>query len=327
MVVSPSASNRSTASTARHAPAATISHAADRLLNAIDQRGAPVCVGLDPDVNRLPQSIRPRGNDPVSIVSAIESFCLGVLDAVVEVVPCVKPQAACFERYREVGVASMYRIIAAARQRGLQVILDAKRGDMGLTADHYAAAAFGPMTDDGVGDSAKHDSPDWITVNSYLGRDGIEPFLRPGHGAFALVRTSNPGGDALQSLPLASPSDSARTVAEAVAALVADLGKLHVGASGYSNLGAVVGATKARDAARLRELMRQQIFLVPGFGAQGGTARDIGPCFDGSGRGAIVTASRSVLYAFAPGDSNWSQAVRDAARKMSDEVSAAISSR
>jgi orotidine-5'-phosphate decarboxylase len=325
MVVSPSASNRSAASTARQTAAATISHAADRLLNAIDLRGAPVCVGLDPDVNRLPQSIRPRGNDPTSIVSAIESFCLGVLDAVVEIVPCVKPQAACFERYREVGVASMYRVIAAARQRGLQVILDAKRGDMGLTADHYATAAFGPIADDG--DGAKHDSPDWITVNSYLGRDGIEPFLRPDRGAFALVRTSNPGGDALQSLPLASPSGSARTVAEAVAALVADLGQSHVGASGYSNLGAVVGATKAQDAARLRELMPRQIFLVPGFGAQGGGARDVVPCFDGRGRGAIVTASRSVLYAFAPGASNWSHAVRDAARKMADEVSTAVSSR
>jgi orotidine-5'-phosphate decarboxylase len=221
----------------------------------------------------------------------------------------------------------MYRVIAAARQRGLQVILDAKRGDMGLTANHYAAAAFGPDTGDGLGNSATPDKPDWITVNSYLGRDGIEPFLRPHHGAFALVRTSNPGGDALQSLSLAVPAGSARTVAEAVAALVADLGEAHVGASGYSSLGAVVGATKPQDAARLRELMPRQIFLVPGFGAQGGNARDVALCFDARGRGAIISASRSVLYAFAPGAAEWNHAVRDAASKMADEVSAAISSR
>lgn len=317
------ASNRVADSAAKQA-AATPEHAADRLLNAIALRPAPVCVGLDPDVNRLPAAHQPRGNDPTSIASAMESFCLGVLDAVAEVVPCVKPQSACFERYREAGVAAMHRVIAAAKQRGLQVILDAKRGDIGATADHYAAAAFGPIE---ASAADRADCPDWITINSYLGRDGIEPFLRTGHGAFALVRTSNPDGDAIQSLPLASPFGSARTVAEAVAALVADLGQSHVGASGYSNLGAVVGATKPQDAARLRELMPQQIFLVPGFGAQGGSARDIVPCFDGSGRGAIVTASRSVLYAFASGDSNWSQAVRDAARTMADEVSAAISSR
>jgi orotidine-5'-phosphate decarboxylase len=189
------------------------------------------------------------------------------------------------------------------------VILDAKRGDIGLSARHYAAAAFAPCHG--------APAPQWITINGYLGADGMRPFLASGHGAFALVRTSNPGGTVLQAQRLAD----GRTVAECLAGIVAELGREHLGASGYSTLGAVVGATQRAELEGLRRVMPQQIFLVPGYGAQGGTAEDVAACFHDRGRGAIVTASRSVIYAEAP-DGDWPRAVRDAARRLADEVGA-----
>ena len=160
----------------------------------------------------------------------------------------------------------------------------------------------------------------WTTVSAYLGADSLSPFVGAGHGAFALVRTSNPSGDAVQSLRLAD----GRTVAEAVADLVAGVGAASVGASGFSALGAVVGATKRADAAALRARMPQQIFLVPGFGAQGGGVDDVLPCFRADGRGALVTASRSVIYAFAPGDASWQDAVRRAAEELRAQIGSAL---
>ncbi|MFM9170683.1 MAG: orotidine-5'-phosphate decarboxylase [Phycisphaerales bacterium] len=148
----------------------------------------------------------------------------------------------------------------------------------------------------------------------------MTPFLAPGHGAFALVRTSNPSGDVLQSLRLAD----GRTVSEAVADLVAAAGATNVGAGGFSALGAVVGATKRADAAALRARMPAQLFLVPGYGAQGGGVDDVLPCFHADGRGAIVTASRSVIYAFDAGERDWTGAVRRAAERFRDEISAGL---
>jgi orotidine-5'-phosphate decarboxylase len=291
-------------------------HAADRLLDAIDRIAAPVCVGLDPVIGRLPESMRPPDDSPTSTAGLIRSFTLGVLDAVAGRVPCVKFQSACYERYGQAGVQALLRAIGEAKSRGLEVILDAKRGDIGISASHYAAAAFGDDPDD-------EQRPDWLTINSYLGEDGIRPFLQSGRGAFALVRTSNPGGDALQGQRL----EDGRTVAESVADLVATIGTDHVGTRGYSALGAVVGATKTEDAAALRRRMGQQIFLVPGYGAQGGGVEDVLPCFDADGRGAIVTASRSVIYAFDPGDANWTVAVAEAANRLADDIGRAVGMR
>jgi orotidine-5'-phosphate decarboxylase len=300
-------------------------HAADRLLDAIERMAAPACVGLDPVLERLPDAIGPRTTDAAASLAAIETFCLGVLDAVTGAVPCVKLQAACFERYRHRGVELMHRLIAAADQRGLEVILDAKRGDVGISAEHYAAGLFDEhVSTRAAGAEAADDRPDWVTINSYLGADGIEPFLRRGHGAFALVRTSNPGGDALQSTCIVGNETGAATVAERVAVIVAASGDTHLGHRGFSSLGAVVGATKPQDAARLRELMPRQIFLVPGYGAQGATASDIMPCFDQHGRGAIVSASRSVIFAFKPGDGAWRDTVREAALAFADEIGTTV---
>jgi orotidine-5'-phosphate decarboxylase len=292
-------------------------HVADRLSAAIARVGAPVCVGIDPVADRLPAELLAPKCTGRQCVAAITSFGLGILDAVAEWVPCVKFQSACFERYRHHGVEALHRLTAEARKRGLQVVLDGKRGDIGVSTEHYAAAAFD------VQPEGPDDRPDWVTVNSYFGRDGITPFLRRGFGAFALVRTSNPGGDQVQGLPLAD----GRTVAESVAAMVAAAGDSSRGRCGYSSLGAVVAATKPTETAALRRLMPHQIFLVPGFGAQGGRVEDIRPCFTSQGTGAIVSASRSVIYAFDPQRPGWARAVADAARAFADEVGKAVGMR
>lgn len=282
-------------------------HFADRLFAAIDARGAPVCVGLDPVYEKLPESL--RGDDPAE---ALFRFCNGVLEAVAPHVPAVKPQAACFERYGPSGVAALYRVISHAKARGLICILDAKRGDIGTSVEHYAAATLGP------------NGADAVTVNSYLGADGIEPFLsvarEHGQGVFALVRTSNPGGDAIQTPRLTD----GRSVAELVADHIAALGEQHIAACGYSALGAVVGATKPDDAKSLRQRMAKQVFLVPGFGAQGGTAEDIRGCFNADGRGALITASRSVIYAYQQRSGGWMAAIEAAAKQFKHDVAAIV---
>ncbi|MCA9286435.1 MAG: orotidine-5'-phosphate decarboxylase [Phycisphaerales bacterium] len=281
-------------------------HASDRLLAAIDRIGAPVCVGLDPVVERLPTAV----GSGIAPIERIERYCSDLLDALSGTVPCVKPQSACFERFGHQGVAVLERIVARSRALGLEVVLDAKRGDIGISAEHYAEAAFGHAA-----------AADWITVNGYLGEDGIRPFLRPERGAFVLVRTSNPGGDALQQEALAD----GRTIAQAMADLVATIGAGRIGQRGYSDLGAVVGATKRQDAVELRRRMPQQILLVPGYGAQGGSLDDALVCFNRDGQGAIVTASRSVIYAFERDDPRWQDAVHAAAAAFRDEVGGAVS--
>ncbi len=228
-----------------------------------------------------------------------------MLAACVRVAPVVKVQSACYERYGVDGMKALAATLESAREHGYEVILDAKRGDIGISAEHYAAAAF---------EAAR---ADWVTVNAYLGADGLAPFVKRDHGAFALVRTSNPGGDALQSLRL----DDGRLVAEAVADLIAEAGKATIGGAGYSSLGAVVGATKPADAARLRGRMPHTLFLVPGYGAQGGGIADIKPCFNADGRGAIITASRSIIYAFDAGESDWAGSIRRAAETTHRELS------
>lgn len=283
------------------AATALAAHPADALLHAFSRVGAPVCVGLDPVYERLPAALR-GADGPSSHADAIRRFSLGVVEAIADRVGCVKIQSACFERYGWPGLSALADVAALARSKGLAVILDAKRGDIGVSAEHYAAASVV------IG-------AHWTTVNGYLGEDGIRPFLADQRGAFVLVRTSNPGGDAFQSLRLAD----GRSVAEAMADLVAELGASSVGASGYSSIGAVVGATKRQDAATLRARMTRQIFLVPGYGAQGGGVDDVLPCFHADGRGAVVTASRSVIYP-ANGGEAWEAAIAKAAASFADEI-------
>lgn len=295
-----------------------VDHFADRLLCAIDTKAAPVCVGIDPVHERLPPDLAQRVDGPDTALSAIAEFCSIVIDAVADAVPAVKFQSACFERYRQDGVEVLFSLMGEAHDRGLITILDAKRGDIGISAQHYAASAFEPwLSPDDLEPMAG--VADAITVNGYLGADGIEPFCLANRGVFVLVRTSNPGGDALQTLRL----EHGRTVAEHMGAMVDEIGREHMGTMGYSSVGAVVGATKSGEMAGLRAVMPHAIFLVPGYGAQGGTAQDVRAALNRDGRGALVTASRSVLYAFENADQDqWADAIADAARSMAREIGA-----
>ncbi len=261
------------------------------------ERQAPICVGLDPVVDRLPDSI-----DGADEVAAIERFSRGVIDAVVGTAPCVKVQAACFERYGSPGVAAMERVINAAVESDLIVILDAKRGDIGISASHYAAGAAA---------TGAH----WITLNGYLGEDGVIPFLDAGLGVFVLVRTSNPSGDEIQ-----SPCCGDGTVAGLVGSMVGRLGESRRGANGLSSVGAVVGATKPEAAAELRKTMPDAPFLLPGYGAQGGGADGVRAALDQRGGGVLVTASRSIIHAFVDRPGDWRRCVKDAAATFAEEI-------
>ena len=277
---------------------------ADRLFDAIEGVGSAACVGLDPDVARLP-----GGPGEGSPAEAIEEFSLGVLEAIVPdggpIVAAVKAQSACYERYGSAGVVALERTIERANELGLVVILDAKRGDIGVSARHYAAAAAG------MGVHA-------ITVNAYLGPETVEPYLEAGLGVFVLVRTSNPGSDAVQSRVLRDD----RTVAEMMADHVAELGERYMSKNGYSSVGAVVGATKPGDAEAMRARMPRQFFLVPGFGAQGGTVESVRGLVDARGGGVLVSASRSVIYPAQPEGTDWRASIRSAASAFADEVRA-----
>ncbi|MGD9688223.1 MAG: orotidine-5'-phosphate decarboxylase [Phycisphaerales bacterium] len=292
---------------------------ADRLAESLNTAGSACCVGLDPVYERLPAGLRcgTTGGGPVS---AIARFCEGVLDAVAGTIPVIKPQSACFERYGAEGVACLAHVCRCARERGLIVVLDAKRGDIGISAEHYAEMAFGSAAC----------GADAVTVSAYLGADTIEPFLTdPARGVFALVRTSNPGSDSIQSARLGD----GRTVAELVADEIARLGATRLGTgpgAGLSSVGVVVGATKAADAAALRRRMPAQVFLIPGYGAQGGTADDIRGMLRSGARspgtaGVLVSASRSVIYPGGAGAGDWRQAVGVAARAFAAEIGAVVS--
>jgi len=276
---------------------------ADRLTDAVRRADAPVCVGLDPVLELLPAPVHDEHATPVA---AIEEFSLAVLDAVAGVAPVVKPQSACFERYGSSGWGVLERVCAHAKRLGFLIVLDAKRGDIGVSARHYAAAAAAL-------------GADAVTINAYLGPDTVGPYLDAGLGVFALVRTSNPGSDAVQSRRLADGA----TVAEMIADRVRDLGAPFLGACGLSDVGAVVGATKSADARALRRRMPDQVFLIPGYGAQGGGADDVRPMLRDAQppetAGALVAASRSVIYAGAD-QADWQSRVRAAAEAMRDDI-------
>ncbi|MBX3364998.1 MAG: orotidine-5'-phosphate decarboxylase [Phycisphaeraceae bacterium] len=279
---------------------------ADRLAAALDA-SAPICIGLDPVLERLPVEIRSRHADAAT---ALEKFSRGVLDAVRGVAPVVKFQSACYERFGSPGMAVLEEAIDHARNLGLLVILDAKRGDIGISNDHYAAA---------VALTGAHA----VTTSPYLGVETLKSFLAQGLGVFTLVRTSNPEGDAIQSARL----QDGRTIAQFIAAEAARIGADSRGERGLSNLGAVVGATKADEGAELRAAMPDQPVLIPGYGAQGGGAAGvrslIRPGMSSPGdAGILVTASRSVIYP--PSKEGWQQDIRDAAAHFAGEITQII---
>lgn len=281
-------------------PVAPHVHPADHLGQAIADAGSPVCVGLDPVIESIPEEVRARHHEALA---AVAEFCRGVLHAVAGVVPAVKFQSACFERYGGKGVTLLEDLGGEARRLGMVVIWDAKRGDIGISSEHYAAAA-------------KRIHAHYITVSGYMGESGIEPFLNAGLGVFVLVRTSNPDSDGVQGQRLTD----GRSVAEMMAERVAVLGRSRLGSGGLSDVGAVVGATKAAEGMALRARMPDQLFLIPGYGAQGGTAADIRGMMRPGGGGVLITSSRGIIYAKPNQDESWTDAVQRAAKAMAAEL-------
>jgi orotidine-5'-phosphate decarboxylase len=272
----------------------------DRLLDAVRRKGSPVCVGIDPIFEMLPDDVagpasERDANDYEAVIDAIFAFTTRLLKAVAPHVPCVKFQSAYFEKYLWEGVEAYYSLIQEAAELGLLVIGDVKRGDIGSTASAYAAAH---LADPPFGHLDDVVSPDAITVNPMLGLDTLAPFVETardyGKGLFVLVRTSNPGSAQFQDVKL----EDGRTWSEALADALRELAGAEglVGAGGYSSIGAVVGATQAHTMRSLRQRLPQSFFLLPGYGAQGATAEMTREAFR-NGQGALVSASRSILYA------------------------------
>jgi orotidine-5'-phosphate decarboxylase len=272
-----------------------------------------VCVGLDPRRKNLPPGFLPADEHaPTAVASAYVRFCNGVSDVLASLVPIAKVQAAFFEELGPPGMQAMAEVIDHARSRRFLVIVDAKRNDIGSTAEAYARGYLGP-------ESAWN--ADALTVSPYLGDDSLTPFVdiarNRGAGIFVLVKTSNPGGGMLQDLQSSGQSIYAR-----VADHVENLSRATPAECGYGPVGAVVGATYPGQLAELRQAMPHSWFLVPGYGSQGGTAADVAPAFDRSGLGAIVNNSRGLIFAyerpeFASRSANdWQRAVEAAAREM-----------
>ncbi len=287
---------------------------ADRLATAIEQKHSQLVVGLDPRLDLLPLEV--RGGARVGRSGAAEAtarFCCGIVDAVASYVVAVKPQLAFFEVLGSDGLVAFERVVAYAHAAGLLVIVDGKRGDISSTARAYADAYLEPSETRGA-------LADALTVNPYLGRDSLEPFVaacrRGGGGLFCLVKTSNAGSADVQDLAL---SDG-RPVWHQVALLVRELGEEIVGDCGLSSIGAVVGATHPRAIGEARRLLPKAILLLPGVGAQGATAADIARAFTIGPASALVSASRSVTYAFREADEDWRSAAAAEAARLRREV-------
>jgi orotidine-5'-phosphate decarboxylase len=267
-----------------------------RLTNAVRQHG-PLCVGIDPRLDMLPATFR-----PLPPADAVERFSLRILELVRPYCGVIKPQAAFFELFGADGMRAMATVLRSAKAMGFVTVLDAKRGDIASTAAAYAEAAFGPTWD-----------ADSLTVNPYLGRDAVEPFIaearKAAGGLFVLVRTSNPGGELFQNL-ICDGKPLYRHVGDEVARWNA----------GHGDVGAVVGATHPKELAELRAAMPDVWFLVPGYGAQGGTAADVKAAYRSDGTGAVVNSSRGVVFPFKPDDPGWEAKVVDAAKKAQAEL-------
>jgi orotidine-5'-phosphate decarboxylase len=296
-----------------------VDHFADRLAAAVHRTGNPVCVGLDPREKNLPAGLLQNNNRSCSaIAEAYARFCNGVSDVVAQLVPVVKVQAAFFEELGPPGTTAMSQVIDHAQACGLLVVVDAKRNDIGSTAEAYARGYLGRER------SAWH--ADALTVSPYLGDDSLTPFVdvarERGAGIFVLVKTSNRGGALLQDLTC-----NGRTLYEHVAEHVEGLAAATAGACGYGAVGAVVGATYPAELVELRRAMPHTWFLVPGYGSQGGTAADVAAAFDDRGLGAIINNSRGIIFAherpeFASrwGAKGWQAAVELATREMIDAL-------
>ena len=300
-------------------------HYATRLHAAIRAKGTPVLVGLDPRLDQLPPDVlahaRELHDDPVSqAASAFEEFCVRLIDVVAPLVPAVKPQAAFFEEWGPDGCLALARVMRYARKQGLIVICDAKRGDIGTTAEAYARAYLA-----GEDPLAAPWQADALTVNPYLGQDTLEPFVKiareRGAGIYVLVKTSNPGSSRFQNR-IADGQTIYRHVADVVEQMSVETEE-----DGFGIVGAVVGATYPQELTELRAAMPHVPFLVPGYGSQGGAAADVSTALNEQGLGAVINNSRGINFAFRSkqfaeefGATRWEAAAEAATKQMIAEL-------
>ncbi|MBE5782751.1 MAG: orotidine-5'-phosphate decarboxylase [Clostridiales bacterium] len=286
----------------------------DQLIEQIRYKKNPCIVGIDPEWGKIPACYK-APNLPAH--ASILHWSLDVIDAVADIVPAIKPQMAFFEVYGAEGIRIHQKIIKYAHEKGLIVIDDSKRNDIGNTAKAYAYAHLakeGPI------------NADFLTISPFLGTDSIQPFIdtaiQDGKGVFVLVKTSNPSSVEISE----AINPHGEKIVDWLALLVNMMGQKSMGEHGYSSVGAVVGATFPEKAKALREIMKHNFFLVPGYGAQGGKAKDIPPFFRSDGLGAIISSSRNVLYKhleaenFYPSISAYKQLVKQQAQDMQKNV-------
>lgn len=294
---------------------------AERLTAAVREKRNPAVVGLDPRWEQLPPPLIEGivGDDRAAKAKVYARFCTEIIDVVAPLVPAVKPQAAFFEQLGPEGMLALAEVVRHARQRGLLVILDGKRNDIGSTATAYADAYLGLQS---VWQA------DALTVSPYLGADSIQPFVEVaasrGAGLFVLVKTSNAGGGQFQDL-----STGGKPLYRRVAEFVEQLARETSGDRRYGIVGAVVGATYPDQLHELRSVMPSAWLLVPGYGSQGASGRDVAGAFDGEGLGAVVNNSRGIIFAYARrgfverfGPGRWQEAVAAATQEMIDELRA-----
>ncbi len=302
----------------------------DRLITKIAQTQNPTVAGLDPKLAYIPSYIKEEcfakyGKTLEGAAAALLEFNKGLIDALCDIVPAVKPQAAYYEMYGWQGVKALHDTIAYAQEKGMFVITDGKRNDIGTTMEAYATAHLGEVEVEG--ESFASFGADALTVNGYLGTDGIKPLLKVCNekdaGIFVLVKTSNPSSGELQDRELADGD----TIYRAMGKMCENWGQELPGKYGYSGVGAVVGATYPAQLEELRKAMPHTFFLVPGYGAQGGAADDVAPAFDKRGLGAIVNSSRGIMCAWQKegcDEHEYAAAARREAIRMRDAIRKAI---
>ena len=272
----------------------------DKLVGKIKKLNAPIVVGLDPNLAFVPEHIQKKAFDEYGetlegAAEAIWQFNKAIVDAVYDLIPAVKPQIAMYEQFGLPGLEAFHRTVEYCRQKDLVIIGDIKRGDIGSTSEAYARGHLGPVK---VGSRSLYGfNEDFVTLNPYMGSDSTNPFINTAKkekkGAFILVKTSNPSSGEFQDRLI-----DGRPLFEYVAEKVNEWGSDYVGECGYSYVGAVVGATYPEQARITRKLMPKAYILVPGYGAQGATAKDLLPNFDENGLGAIVNSSRGIIAAY-----------------------------
>lgn len=273
----------------------------DRLNEKITRLESPIVVGLDPVLSKIPniykKNLQIAENKFEEISNIIIKFNKDIIDSVYDLVPAVKPQMAFYEMYGEYGIIAFKKTVEYAKSKGLFVIEDAKRNDIGNTARAYARGHLGTVD---VGNDKKEEvfAVDFLTVSPYLGLDSITPFIEEckenDKGIFILVKTSNPSSSDIQD----KVDSEGKTIYQNVAEFVKKQADEMIGETGYSPIGAVVGATFPGEALSLRKIMNNSIFLVPGYGAQGATAKDVMNCFNDDGLGALINSSRGIIYAY-----------------------------